>query len=241
MESFSKIILQQRKGYREVFIYYSRYGAKFRESTKVKIFDLGIVDVEGVLNDSLNRHRIQQLHQCIENLIRQHFIQYDEQPLCQWLRIEFNKLRIKEYLGQPAFTSEEIEMSESTSSQILESQAGSIEDDIFFYWPDFIDVKRQTTRTEGTIKRYNNLLVTIRKFKEANIEKGYGMIGLNSLNQPFFNDLVCYMIKEHEYFRNTKSGSITSEIPETGLSNETIIKGSPISLNTWVIVSEEKM
>lgn len=224
MESFSKIILEQRKGYKEVFIYYSRYGAKFRESTKVKIFDIGIVDIKGVLNDPSNRDRIQQLQQRIENLIRSHLVQYEEKPLCEWLRLEFNKLKLKEYVDQSTVISDDAEVMESMPSQTFESQSGSINDNIFFYWPDFIDVKRQTTRTEGTIKRYNNLLVTVQKFKQKNAHKGYGEIGMSLLNQAFFNDLLYYMIKEHEYFRNTKSVSNLTEIPEVGLSNETVIK-----------------
>lgn len=96
--------------------------------------------------------------------------------------------------------------------------------ELFLYWEDFINIKRQTTRTEGTIKRYNNLLVTIRKFRDKYHAKGYNEIGFDSVSQTFFNDLLRYMIKEHEYFHSTKTESSATDIPEIGLSNETIIK-----------------
>jgi hypothetical protein len=53
MKPFSKITLQQRNGYREVFVYYSRHGVKFRESTTVKIVDHDIFDLEGTLTEIL--------------------------------------------------------------------------------------------------------------------------------------------------------------------------------------------
>jgi len=126
MESFSKIILQQRKGYREVFIYYSRHGAKFRESTKVKVFDQGIVDLERVLGDPLSRDRIQQLHHRVESLIRYYLIQYEEKPPAQWLRMEFKKLKIKEHLKLPSVNSSEIERSGTTTLQAQEIRTGGI-------------------------------------------------------------------------------------------------------------------
>jgi len=225
MESFSKVILQQRKGYREVFIYYSRHGAKFRESTKVKVFDHGIVDLEGALENPLNRDRIQQLHRRVENLIRYYLAQYEEKPPGQWLRLEFNKLKIKQGITPPAGKFNDTEMSDSTVSGAIHVETNSISEDLFCYWSDFIAMKRQCTRTEGTIKRYNNLINNIRKFYCKYSDKGYGATGVNAVSQIFFNDLLYYMAKEHEYLRSTtKSNSQTIELPEIGLSNETIIK-----------------
>ncbi len=226
MQPFSKIILQKRGRYKEVFVYYSRHGAKFRESTKVKIFDSGVVDFEGILTKPENHENILKVHGLVEELILNYVRQYDEKPPVQWLRIQVDKAKTKELTttksDQPPIKVEEL--METIDCELTEASMGSINDDLFFYWEDFIEVKRQTTRTEGTIKRYNNLIVTIRKFKEKCRDKGYGKVGLNSLNQALFNDLLCYMIKEHEYFRSTKSESSTIEIPEVGLSNETIIK-----------------
>jgi hypothetical protein len=95
--------------------------------------------------------------------------------------------------------------------------------DLFYYWLDFINLKRQTTRAEGTIKRYNNLIVNIGKFKER-YKGSYAVVCFSSLNQKFFNDLIYYMVKEHEYFRSSVDSPITVVLPEIGLSNETAIK-----------------
>ena len=86
-------------------------------------------------------------------------------------------------------------------------------------------MKRQCTRTEGTIKRYNNLINNVRKFYTRYLDKGYESIGAGVISQAFFNDLLYYLTKEHEYVRSTtKSDSHIINLPEVGLSNETIIK-----------------
>src|SRR3546814_4506864 len=41
----------------------------------------------------------------------------------------------------------------------------------------------RSIRNEGTIKRYNNLIVTAQKFKERYINTEYRMIGVESLTQ----------------------------------------------------------
>ena len=223
MESFSKVVVQQRKGYREVFIYYSRYGAKFRESTKVKIFDKDVVDFEGTLNEESNRDSIQRIHKQVEDLILHYIHQHSEKPLVQWLRIEFDKAKIRDLV----YLSTDQVLVNTEELSLLSKQHGvgvTVQLDLFLHWEDFINIKRQTTRTEGTIKRYNNLLVTIRKFRDKCQAKGYDEIGFDSMNQLFFNELINYMIKEHEYFHSTKTESSATEIPEIGLSNETIIK-----------------
>ena len=51
------------------------------------------------------------------------------------------------------------------------------------------------------------------------------MIGIESLTQRFFNDLLRYMVKEPKYFHSTgKKDPNIVNLPEIGLSNETIIK-----------------
>lgn len=223
MESFSKIIFQQRKGYREIFIYYSRLGAKFRESTKVKIIDTGIVDLKGVLSDESNRQLIQQLHKKVEQLIAQYVVANECKPPVQWLRTEFDKVKIREHLSPVEQPSQEIE--QNTNPRPMDQCYSDVESDLFCHWDDFILMKRACTRTEGTIKRYNNLLTMIRKFSERYGSKGYSSIKANSLTQTMFNDFLYYMVKEHEFFRSStrKPGDVI-ELPEIGLANETIIK-----------------
>jgi hypothetical protein len=223
MESFSKIIFQQRKGYREVFIYYSRLGAKFRESTKVKVIDTGIVDLKGVLSDESNRHLIQQLHKKVEQLIVQYVVENECKPPVQWLRTEFDKVKIRHLL--PVFEQPDFGSEQTVTQSTTDDTCKGVECELFYHWNDFILMKRACTRTEGTIKRYNNLLTTIRKFSERYGSNGYSTINTNSLTQTMFNDLLHYMVKEHEFFRSStrKPGDVI-ELPEVGLSNETIIK-----------------
>lgn len=224
MESFSKIIFQQRKGYREVFIYYSRLAAKFRESTKVKVIDTGIVDLKGVLNNESNRQLIQQVHQKVELLIVQYVVENECKPPVQWLRTEFDKMKIREHLST-VFEQPDLDPEQTVNPSTTGRTCQDVEFDLFYHWSDFILMKRACTRTEGTIKRYNNLLTTIRKFSERYRSKGYGSINTNSLTQTMFNDLLHYMVKEHEFFRSStrKPGDVI-ELPEVGLANETIIK-----------------
>lgn len=222
MNSFSKIKLQQRIGYKEVFIYYSKHGAKFRESTRVKIFDYGVVDIQGTLNDLSNRESIRQMHKMVEDLIIGYVRKYEDKPPVRWLRIEYDKAKLRNLIFP-----QQCSMPPGGQPEINVELLGqhSIESNLFFHWDDFTAMKRQTTRTEGTIKRYENLLSTISKFKEKYTDKGYCVIGIHSFSQIFFNDLVFYMIKEHEYFR-AKADTVTDAVslPEIGLGNETIIK-----------------
>lgn len=224
MESFSKIIFQQRKGYREVFIYYSRLGAKFRESTKVRVIDTGIVDLKGVLSDESKRQLIQQLHKKVEQLIVQYVVENECKPPVQWLRTEFDKVKIREHL-LPVLEQSDLGPEQIVTQRTTGDTCKGVESELFYHWNDFILMKRECTRTEGTIKRYNNLLNTIRKFSERYWSKGYRSLTVNSLTQAMFNDLVHYMVKEHEFFRSStrKPGDVI-ELPEVGLANETIIK-----------------
>jgi hypothetical protein len=224
MESFSKIIFQQRKGYREVFIYYSRHGAKFRESTKVKVINTRIVDIKGVVLDESNQHLILQVHQKVEQLIEQYVVENECKPPVQWLRTEFNKMKIREHLS-PVIEPLDMYTQQTVNPRPIDRSCQDVECDLFHHWNDFILMKRACTRTEGTIKRYNNLLTTIRKFSERYGSKGYSLIKTNSLTQVMFNDLLHYMVKEHEFFRSStrKPGDVI-ELPEIGLANETIIK-----------------
>lgn len=221
MNSFSKIKLQQRNGYKEVFIYYSKHGAKFRESTKVKIFDDSIVDVQGTLNELSNRESIRKMHKMVEDLIIGYVRKYEDKPPVRWLRIEYDKAKLRNSIFPQQY-----EITPIVQLNVnLEVGQESIESNLFFHWEDFITMKRQTTRTEGTIKRYENLFSTIRKFKEKYSDKGYYMIGVQSFSQVFFNNLLFYMIKEHEYFRaKVVTQTDTVSLPEIGLGNETIIK-----------------
>lgn len=68
MRPFSKITLQQRKGYREVFIYYSRNGVKFRESATVKILDQDVLDLEGTLTENSHLEIIRKTRRQVEDL-----------------------------------------------------------------------------------------------------------------------------------------------------------------------------
>jgi hypothetical protein len=222
MNSFSKIKLQQRNGYKEVFIYYSRHGAKFRESTKVKIFDHSIVDIQGTLNEQSNSESIRQMHKMVEDLIIGYVRKYEDKPPVRWLRIEYDKAKLRNLIFPQQYP---ITASDQLNINVEGVVHESIESNLFFHWEDFIAMKRQTTRTEGTIKRYENLQSTFRKFKERYSDKGYCVIGVHSFSQIFFNDLVFYMIKEHEYFRakvETETDNVS--LPEIGLGNETIIK-----------------
>ena len=228
MQPFSKITLQRRKGYREVFIYYSRHGAKFRESTRVKIPDRDIIDFEGTLTENTNFETIRKTHRQAEDLILAYIREHNEKPSVQWLRIEFDKVKVRNLLFPDAQTDTPVtgqHVTETFACVKTECKPQSIEEDLFFHWEDFLSMKSQTTRNEGTIKRYNNLISTLRKFKERQGNKGYGMIGLNSLSQRFFYDLLYYMVKEHEYVRATRAtNSNIVNLPEIGLSNETAIK-----------------
>lgn len=228
MRPFSKITLQQRNGYREVFIYYSRHGVKFRESTRVKIFNQDIVDFEGVLNENSNVEIIRKTHRQVEDIVLSYIREYNEKPPAQWLRIEFDKIKIRNLLlydsesKAPASEILEVETFENEESDL---KSESKDDDLFFHWEDFIGVKGQTTRNKGTIKRYSNLIGTVRKFKERYSNKGFNLIGPDSLTQEFFNDLLHYLVKEHEYTRSTlRADSNIVILPEIGLSNETAIK-----------------
>ena len=203
MRAFSKIILQQRKGYREVFIYYSRHGAKFRESTTVKILDQDVFDLEGALTENSNLEIIRKTHLQVEDVILRYMRDYNEKPPVQWLRIEFDKVKIRNHLFPevqayvPTVESDEVKTSVRDETECKSEDAHH---DLFVHWEDFILMKRQTIRNEGTIKRYNNLFVTIQKFKERYVNTEYHIISTESLTQGFFNDLLHYMVKEHKYF-----------------------------------------
>ena len=169
MKPFSRITLQQRKGYREVFIYYSRHGVKFRESTAVKILDQDIFDLEGVLTENSNLAIIRKTHRQVEDVILRYIRQYNEKPPVQWLRIEFHKVKVRNLLfpeleeNVRTVEGEEADISVKDEKQCKPEDAGQ---DLFVHWEDFILLKRQTIRNEGTIKRYNSLLVTTQKCKE---------------------------------------------------------------------------
>src|SRR6478736_10197158 len=225
MKSFSKITLQKRKGYREVFIYYSRHGLKFRESTNVKIFDQNIFDFERTLTENSNLEIIRKTHRQVEEVILRYLYENNEKPAVQWLRIEFDKVKIRNHLFPELQENAAAVASENFLKDKEEVKPKGAHNDLFIYWDDFILMKRQTIRNEGTIKRYNNLIVTIQKFKEKYVNAEYRIIVVESLTQVFFNDLLHYMVKEHHYFRATqKKDPHIVELPEIGLSNETTIK-----------------
>jgi hypothetical protein len=66
MKTYSKVLLQKRRGYTEVFIYYSRHGAKFRAPTKIK-FPNTEISPEKILEG--HQEKIKQLHSYVEGLI----------------------------------------------------------------------------------------------------------------------------------------------------------------------------
>jgi hypothetical protein len=161
----------------------------------------------------------------VEDLILRYIRDYNEKPPVQWLRIEFDKIKLRNLLFPELQINLPAVEVESFTSDKTEIKSEDAHDDLFSHWDDFIHMKRQTIRNEGTIKRYSNLIVTVQKFKERYVNAKYSMIGIESLTQEFFNDLIHYMVKEHKYFRTTtKKGPNVVNLPEIGLSNETTIK-----------------
>jgi hypothetical protein len=198
MKLFTQIQFIRRKDHNDVIIYYSRNGQRFRRSTGVRVLDKNITSKGAISTTHPNYEEdlkaIKALQNRIEDLIISYNDKYGEKPPVEWLEKQFSKPLI---------------------------DARKNLDDALCYWKEFIAEKEQTVRASGTIKRYNNLEGTLKKFKER---KNY-QVTFDSLDQKFFNDFLSYMVSEHEYVRNPRTMKNNSTLkPEVGLANETAIK-----------------
>ncbi len=115
---------------------------------------------------------------------------------------------------------EEIEL---MSSEEILSKGQDIEQNILFYWDDFLEFKKLISRNPDTIKRYNSLATTLVKFWEKYHDNGYDQLGLKEVNIHFFIDFIRYMIKRT---RVHLLGSLTFPIPrKSELATRLQIKG----------------
>lgn len=198
MNLFTQIQFVKRKDYFDVIVYYSKNGEKFRRSTGVRVHAKNIT-AKGAISTSHpgyeeDMRTIKGLQDRIESIVISYKDKYGEKPSVEWLEKQFDKPLI---------------------------DARKDLDDALCYWKEFIAEKEQTTRNEGTIKRYNNLHATLEKFKER---KNY-RVSFDMLDQRFFNDFLSYMVSEHEYVRNPHLRKAEYAVqPEVGLANETAIK-----------------
>jgi len=231
MKSQSRVVLVQRTTCKEVIIYYSKNGLKFRVSTKVKIPN-SVENFEAALNR--NQKKIQKFHAQVESLIEGYQKRYLERPSVQWLKAELKKVKsgkqnISMPQSQPAFPAsmdsiehEEIEL---FSSEEILSKGQNIQQNILLYWSDFLNFKKLISRNPNTIKRYNSLATTLVKFWEKYYDNGYDQLGLNEIGIHFFIDFIRYMIKEHEFtYRTFGTHSDLPNLPQIGISNTTAIK-----------------
>lgn len=228
MKSQSKVVLVQRATCKEVLIYYSKNGLKFRVSTKVKIPN-STGNFEEALNK--NQEKIKKLHLQVELLIDSYWKQYHEHPSTTWLKAEFEKSKLKKQTITDAPISHmllddiENEGLELVSSEEILSKGASIQENILFYWGDFIQFKALISRNIDTIKRYNNLATTLVKFWEKYCDYGYDQLGLREINIYFFINFLRYMIKEHEFTHTAYTAyPETPNLPQIGITNTTAIK-----------------
>ena len=230
MESRSRVAFIQRATFKEVFIYYSKRGVKFRVSTKVRISD----DVENPNDELLKaQEEIRKTHAQVELLIDRYHNEHGEGPPAKWLKAEFKKAKFSKPL-MPATSkvvdallvdkieNEDIKL---ISSEEILSKGTDLQCNILAYWCDFITLKIVVSRNADTTKRYNSLAVTLVKFQQRYYDYGYDQVGLNDINIHFFIDFLRYMIKEHEF--TSQRYKINPELPnppQVGISNNTAIK-----------------
>jgi hypothetical protein len=202
MYQYTKVHFVKRTDYYDVIIYYSKNGEKFRPKTGVQVSLKNLnTDKEG--NQTISKkhpnldsdlEKIREVQDKVEKLIKDYKEKYKDKPPVDWL--------------EKAYEKKDIDLKKDLN-------------DVLCYWDEFIKEKRQITRNEGTIKRYENLATTLRKFREV---KNYNL-SFEVLDQQFFNDFLSYMVSEHEYVRNRhQRAEDAGVIPEVGLSNETAIK-----------------
>lgn len=202
MYQHTKVHFVKRSDYYDVIIYYSKNGDKFRPPTGVQVSLKNLnTDKEG--NHSISKkhpnldkdlEKIREVQDKVEKLIKDYKDKYNEKPSVEWL--------------ENAFAKKQVDLKKDLN-------------DVLCFWKEFIAEKKQTTRSEGTIKRYENLKGTIEKFRTI---KNF-VVSFEVLDQEFFNELLSYMVFEHEYVRNPNQRNPEAGIkPEIGLSNETAIK-----------------
>jgi hypothetical protein len=198
MNAYTQIQFVKRKDYNDVIVYYSKNGEKFRPTTGVKVLTKNIT-AKGAISTSHPNYesdmkKIREIQDRVEDLVGSYKEKYGEKPSVEWLEKQFEKPLV---------------------------QARKNLDDALCYWKEFINEKSQVTRNDGTIKRYNNLEVTLSKFKER---KNY-KVSFDTLDQEFFNHFLSYMVNEHEYVRNSRGFVVNETLkPTVGLANETAIK-----------------
>lgn len=198
MHLFTQLYFVKRKDRSDVFIYYSKNGQKFRRFTGVRILQKNITS-KGFISAS---------HPDYEEDMRTIKALQD--------RVEDLVLSYKETYGEKP----PVQWLEQQFDKPLVEARKNLKDALC-YWKEFIADKEQTIRNPGTIKRYNNLEGTLNQFKEKKNRK----VSFDLLDQKFFNDLLSYMVNEHEYVRNSKPARPANALrPEVGLSNETAIK-----------------
>ena len=136
MRPFSKITLQQRNGYREVFIYYSRHGVKFRESTTVKIVDREVFNLEGTVTENSNLEIIRKTHRQVEDIVLGSIRENREKPPVQWLRLEFDKVKLRNlsFPESPADVPPAERIEGTSASDEAEFKSDDAHDDLFFHW-----------------------------------------------------------------------------------------------------------
>lgn len=198
MNQYTQVQFTKRKEHYDVIIYYSRNGEKFRPSTGVKVLAKHLTK-SGAISSS---------HPTLDE---------DSKKIKEVQdRVENLVVTYKERYGEKP----SVEWLEKEFAKPVQDSRKDLQD-VLCYWSDFIAEKQQTVRNEKTIGRLNNVKHTLLKFKE---KKNY-IISFNALDQKFFNDLITYMIKEHEHFRNKHQGDpATGNIPVVGLNNDTAIK-----------------
>jgi hypothetical protein len=172
MNPNTQIQFIKRKNFKDVIVYYSKNGEKFRRITGVRVLNKNIT-VKGAISTSHPNYEvdmkiIRDVQDRVENLVASYKDKYATKPPVEWLEKQFEK-------------------------PLIEARKNL--NDVLCYWKEFIQDKEQVTRNEGTIKRYNNLQGTLSKFKEKRNYK----VSFDSLDQEFFNDFLSYMVNEHEY------------------------------------------
>jgi hypothetical protein len=197
MNQFTQVVFVSRKDHKDIYVSYSKNGVKFRRPTGVKVLNKHVTSKGSISlshpNYDEDLRKIREFQDRLEGIIISYREAHGEKPSIEWLEKQFNKPLI---------------------------EARKDLNDALCYWKEFIAEKEQTTRNPGTINRYNNLSVTVEKFKLLKNIK----INFNLLDQKFFNDFLYYMVSEHEYVRNPYIGRLKETKPEIGLSNETAIK-----------------
>jgi len=230
MKSQSRVSVVQRATFKEVFVYYSKRGVKFRVSTKVRISN----DVANLSEELLNaQEEIRKTHVQVELLIERYYNEHGEGPPAKWLKAEYKKAKFSnrlihttpEALNALMVGKIENEDIKIISSEEILSKGADLQCNILAYWHDFITLKIIVSRNADTTKRYNSLAVTLVKFQERYYDYGYDQVGLNDINIHFLIDFLRYMIKEHEF--TSQRYTINPELPnppQVGISNNTAIK-----------------